>query len=175
VTIRIARTLHRRGSWSGPPSARLTLDCEGRLLRRRALTTTDGRALLIDLPETVSLDGGDALETETGGLVEIVAAREPLCAVTAPAHELIRLAWHLGNRHAPAQLEPGRILLRRDRVLRDMLVRLGAEVRDVVEPFTPEGGACGHVRACQHGHDPLADPNAPPDRDLEPPPAAGDG
>jgi urease accessory protein len=131
---------------------RLTLDYEGRFLRRRTLTTDAGEALLVDLPETVSLDDGDALETADGRRIAVRAAPEPLLEVVGSPHELPRLAWHIGNRHKPAQIEPGRILIQRDHVLADMLARLGATVREVVEPFRPEGGAYGHGRTMGHDH-----------------------
>ncbi len=144
-----ARALRR----ATPPDAaadRVTLDYEGRFLRRRTLTTDAGRPLLVDLPETVSLNDGDAFETEAGALITVRAAPEPLIEITAPPADLTRLAWHVGNRHAPAQIEPNRLLIRSDPVLADMLARLGATTRAVTEPFRPEGGAYGHGRT--HGH-----------------------
>jgi urease accessory protein len=72
----------------------------------------------------------------------VLAAEEQLHEIRAnDAEHLIRLAWHLGNRHLPAQLEQSRILIKRDHVIRDMLVRLGAQVTDISEPFFPEHGA----------------------------------
>jgi urease accessory protein len=133
---------------------RLTLDYEARFLRRRTLTTDAGESLLIDLPETVSIDDGDALETVDGRRIAVRAAPEPLLQVLALPHELPRLAWHIGNRHKPAQIEPHRILIQRDHVLADMLTRLGATVKEVVEPFRPEGGAYGHGRTLGHDHAP---------------------
>lgn len=144
-----ARNL-RRAAPTGAAFDRVSLDYEGRFLRRRTLTTEAGRALLVDLAETVSLDDGDAFETEDRRLVAVEAAAEPLIEVTAPPHMLARLAWHVGNRHAPAQIEPDRLLIRADPVLADMLARLGATTRHVMAPFRPEGGAYGHGRT--HGH-----------------------
>ncbi|HCQ64977.1 MAG TPA: urease accessory protein UreE, partial [Rhodobacteraceae bacterium] len=66
--------------------------------------------------------------------------------------DLTRLAWHIGNRHTPCQIEPARLLIQRDHVLHDMLVKLGAEVSEVVAPFMPEGGAYGHGRTHGHAH-----------------------
>ena len=144
----IARTLLRAAA----PGAvdRVTLDYEGRFLRRRSLTTDAGRPLLVDLPETVSLEAGDAFETEDGDLIAVAAAPEPLIEVVGGPTELARLAWHIGNRHTPAQIEAGRLLIRADPVLADMLTRLGAHVHAVTEPFRPEGGAYGTGRT--HGH-----------------------
>jgi urease accessory protein len=140
----------RRAVPAGASAETVTLDYEGRFLRRRLLATDAGRGLLVDLPETVSLDDGDAFETTDGSLVAIRAAPEPLIEATAPAESLARLAWHVGNRHAPAQIEPGRLLIRADPVLGALLARLGATTRDVTEPFRPEGGAYGLGRT--HGH-----------------------
>jgi urease accessory protein len=133
----------------GPADDSLSLTYEGRLLRRRRLVTDGGREILVDLPETVSLGEGDCLRLEDGGLVRILAAPEELLEVTG---DLPRLAWHIGNRHTPCRIEPGRLLIQRDHVLRAMLEHLGATVREVVEVFTPEGGAYGHGRTFGHNH-----------------------
>jgi urease accessory protein len=140
----------RRGPLDGSAADRVVLDYEGRFLRRRLLTTVTGAELLVDLPETVSLDDGDAFVTDTGALVAVAAAPEPLIEVSAPPAELARLAWHIGNRHMPAAIEPQRILIRADHVMADMLARLGATTRAVTEPFAPERGAYGTGRT--HGH-----------------------
>lgn len=148
----IARSLRRAAETAakaGLSIDRVILDYEARFLRRRSLRTEAGRDLLVDLPETVSLEHGDALETEAG-LVAVVAAAEPLIEIHAAPQDLTRLAWHIGNRHTPAQIEPGRILIREDAVLAAMLARLGAHTHRVTEPFRPEGGAYGHGRT--HGH-----------------------
>ncbi|HHL21237.1 MAG TPA: urease accessory protein UreE [Aliiroseovarius sp.] len=144
-----ARILHRAGTWSGAYDL-ATLTYEERFLRRKMLTTVHDEAFLADLPETVSLGHGDALELTDGRLIEVIAAEEPLYEITG--ENLTRLAWHIGNRHMPCQIEPGRLLIQRDHVIRDMLERLGASLRDVQEPFTPEGGAYGHGRTHSHAH-----------------------
>jgi urease accessory protein len=127
----------------------VTLDYDARFLRRKVLTTDKGGQLLVDLPKTTSVNAGDAFEASDGTLVAVVAAPEPLLEVRhQPLH---RLAWHIGNRHTPCQIEADRLLIQRDHVMRAMLAGLGAEVREVTEPFTPEGGAYGHGRT--HGHD----------------------
>lgn len=128
--------------------AQVTLTYEARFLRRKVLTTDSGEAFLVDLPETTSLNHGDAFELADGRLIEVIAAPEPLYEITG---DLPRLAWHIGNRHTPCQIEPGRLLIARDHVLGEMIARLGGRLREVVEPFTPEGGAYGHGRT--HGHD----------------------
>lgn len=143
--------VRRAGTWTGPAAERLVLDYEGRFLRRRRLGAVSGRSVMVDLPETVSLDAGDALEAPDGTLVEIAAAPEALLRVTG---DLPRLAWHIGNRHTPCQMAGDHLLIRDDHVLADMLRRLGAGLQAVNAPFTPEGGAYGHGRTHGHSHGP---------------------
>ena len=66
--------------------------------------------------------------------------------------DLLRFAWHIGNRHVPCQIEGARLLIQKDHVIKEMLVKLGAEVENVKEPFNPEGGAYGHGRTHSHAH-----------------------
>ncbi|MGY9045645.1 hypothetical protein P775_21530 [Puniceibacterium antarcticum] len=131
------------------PIGRAVLDYEDRFLRRKVLVLEDGQSVLADLPQTTSLDHGGVLVTTTGEEILIVAAPQPLLEVTAT--DMPRIAWHIGNRHTPCQIETGRLLIQHDHVIRDMLTRIGATVREVTEPFTPEGGAYGMGRT--HGHD----------------------
>lgn len=126
------------------------LDYEDRFLRRKRLQLEDGRSVLVDLPQTTSLGHGGVLVLENGDEITVVAAPEPLLEVTSD--DLTRVAWHVGNRHTPCQIEPGRLLIRRDHVIRDMLAKIGAHTREVTEPFTPEGGAYGHGRTHSHDH-----------------------
>ena len=128
---------------------RVVLTYEARFLRRKVLPLDDGRTVLADLAQTTSLDHGGVLVTEDGGEIAVVAAPEPLLQVTGET--LPRIAWHIGNRHTPCQIEPHRLLIQRDHVIADMLRRIGAQVTEITEPFTPEGGAYGHGRT--HGHD----------------------
>jgi len=144
-----AYIIHRKGQWSAAPKHKLLLDYEGRFLRRKTVSTEDGADILIDLAETVSLNHGDALELTFGDLVEVSAAPEPLLKVTG---DLVRLAWHIGNRHTPCQIEADHLLIRADHVMADMLAKLGAEARPLIAPFTPEGGAYGHGRTHSHAH-----------------------
>ena len=130
--------------------AQVSLDYDGRFLRRKMLSTDEGEDFLVDLSKTTSLDHGGVLVLEDGREVEIIAAPEELLEISGD--NLLQLAWHIGNRHTPCQIEAGRLLIQRDHVIRDMLGKLGATVRDVVEPFTPEGGAYGHGRTHGHAH-----------------------
>ena len=147
----------------GETSASVLLTYEARYVRRKRMETTRGEAFLLDLPEPTDLREGDALVREDGRAVRVVAAEEPLAEMRAAGRTLARLAWHIGNRHLPAQVEADRILIARDHVIADMLAGLGAEVVEVTEPFTPERGAysgyshgngngngLSHVHA--HGH-----------------------
>lgn len=128
----------------------VTLGYDDRMLRRKRLVTAHGEAFLVDLAETISLNDGDAFELADGRLVQVVAAVEPLMELRG---DLARLAWHIGNRHAPCQIEPHRLVIRRDRVLRQMLEGLGAQIRDIDAPFLPDGGAYGHGRTMGHAHE----------------------
>ena len=127
----------------------VVLDYEARFLRRKVLTATSGLRFLVDLSQTISVDQTGAFVLDDGRVVGIVAAEEELLQVKG---DLVRLAWHIGNRHTPCQIETGRLLVRRDHVMRDMLEQLGATVTEVTEPFTPEGGAYGQGRTHSHAH-----------------------
>ena len=139
----------RRGPVTAALHGRVCLDYDTRFLRRRRLVTEAGEGVMVDLPETTSLEDGDALVLSDGRLVGVTAAAEPLIEVRG---DLARLAWHVGNRHTPCRIESGRLLIRQDHVLRAMLVRLGATVTDLVAPFSPEGGAYGMGRTMGHDH-----------------------
>ena len=141
------------GAWTGDAADMVVLDHDGRHRRRIVLTGLSGARYLLDLAEAAHLRDGDGLELAAGGVVQVVAKAEPLLEVTAQsAAELIRLAWHIGNRHLAAQVEDDRILIRRDHVIADMLARQGARVREIEAPFDPEGGAYHEHSPGGHGH-----------------------
>jgi urease accessory protein len=143
-----------RGAWPGQPTDRVVLDYDGRHRRRIVLTGVSGAQYLLDLSEATHLRDGDGLMLPGGGVLQVVAQPEPLLEVRATSPEaLIRLAWHIGNRHLAAAVQADRILIRRDHVIAHMLEHQGAKVREVEEPFDPEGGA-------YHGHDHAADEQA---------------
>jgi len=118
-------------------------------LRRKVVKTVHDETILVDLPKTTHLDHQDAFAITDGRYIEIIAASEELFSVKG---DLVRLAWHIGNRHTPCEIREHRLLIKRDPVLRDMLETLGAEVQEVFEMFTPEGGAYGHGRTHGHSH-----------------------
>lgn len=149
TTLPTSRQIRKLGNWSDAYDT-VTLNYDDRFLRRKMLSTVRAEQFLVDLAHTTSLDHGDAFSLEDGRLIEVVAAKEDLLEVTGD--DLPRLAWHIGNRHTPCQIEEGRLLIQRDHVIRDMLDKIGATVREVVEPFTPEGGAYGHGRTHGHSH-----------------------
>ncbi len=134
------------------PFARVVLGYDERFLRRKRLMTEADDGFLVDLAETRSVAAGECFELIDGRLVEVVAAAEPVLVVTGA--NLPRLAWHIGNRHTPCQIEPARLVIRDDHVLKGMLAGLGATVSHAMEPFTPEGGAYGHGRTMGHDHGP---------------------
>ncbi|ESX88655.1 urease accessory protein UreE [Mesorhizobium sp. LSHC412B00] len=134
------------------PAGRAVLPHDERHLRRRAIELADGSKVLVDLPEPVTLNDGDRLVLEDGRHVEITAAPEEVYDIRArDAVHLTELAWHIGNRHLAAAIEPSRILILRDHVIKAMLEGLGATVREVSEPFKPVRGAYSAQGA--HGHD----------------------
>jgi urease accessory protein len=153
------------GAWIGEPADSVVLEFDERHRRRFVMTGVGGLAFLLDLPEAAMLRGGDGLRLEDGRVVEVVAAPEPLAEIrAADAMALMRVAWHLGNRHLPTELTPKALRIRRDAVIEDVARALGARVVPVEAPFNPEGGAYvkaepsdaeppGHARHGDHAQD----------------------
>lgn len=146
-----ARAIRRSGQWSNAAADSVRLDYDGRFLRRKRLVGVGGTDFLVNLPETISLDEGDAFELLDGRLIGVIADDEPLLQVRG---DLTRLAWHIGNRHTPCQIAADSLFIRQDHVLEAMLRQLGATVAPVIAPFRPEGGAYGHGRTMGHDHGP---------------------
>ena len=142
--------------WSEPPADTVVLDFDDRHRRRMAMTGTRGLQFLLDLENAVALRGGDALVLDDGRLVEVVAAPEPLTEIRCnDPHHLVRVAWHLGNRHLPTQIMAKGLRIRRDHVIEAMVKGLGARVIEIEAPFDPEGGAYAeafHAQAAAHSH-----------------------
>ena len=134
--------------WSEAPADTVVLDFDDRHRRRMAMTGTRGLEFLLDLEHAVALRGGDALVLDDGRLVEVVAAPEPLVEIRGndPQH-LVRVAWHLGNRHLPTQIMAKGLRIRRDHVIEAMVKGLGARVIEIEAPFDPEGGAYAYAEA----------------------------
>ncbi len=142
------------GTWdAGATRDAVTVDFDDRHRRRKRYVALTGLTFLLDLPEAAVLRDGDGLLLEDGGIVAVHAAPEPLVEIRAATpHALLRLAWHLGNRHLPAEIDADRILIRYDHVIVHMLEGLGAQVRRVETPFNPEGGAYGEHNRDPHQH-----------------------
>ena len=145
-----------KGDWKDAAET-VVLDYDDRHRRRMTMQSVGGLAFLLDLADVVMLRGGDALRLEDGRLIEVVAAPEPLLEIkAADAHEMIRVAWHLGNRHLPTQIAGKKLRIRRDHVIAEMVRGLGAKVVEIEAPFDPEGGAYAQAVQTQghehHGH-----------------------
>jgi urease accessory protein len=148
-----ATHIHPQHRWLQTPADTIVLDFDDRHRRRMAMVGTRGLEFLLDLENAVALRGGDALVLEDNRLIEVVAAAEPLLEIRCndPQH-LVRVAWHLGNRHLPTQMMPKGLRIRRDHVIEAMVKGLGARVIEIEAPFDPEGGAYaggGHAHAAE--------------------------
>jgi urease accessory protein len=162
--IRATRVLgqHR---WTQAAADTVVLDFDDRHRRRMAMSGTRGLEFLLDLEQATALRGGDALVLEDGRMVEVVAAPEPLIEIRgADPQHLVRLAWHLGNRHLPTQIMGKGLRIRRDHVIQAMVQGLGARIVEIEAPFDPEGGAYAEAAPAdshaqhdhshhEHGHD----------------------
>ncbi len=165
TTLARVTEIMRAGSWeptTAADSLRLTFDERHR--RRFRYIAAGGTTFLLDLPRATVLCSGDGLRLDDGRTVRVDAEPESLLEVTAgDATSLARLAWHIGNRHLAAQLEDGRIVIRDDHVIANMLLGLGAGVSRFQGVFSPESGAyqehggpmdhLAHLQGHAHGHD----------------------
>jgi urease accessory protein len=144
MTLR-ATSFARAGFVTVKPWAIISLEAQERHLRRKLLLLADGGEVLVDLDKTVQLEDGDCLVLEDGRLLQVAALPEDLLEVRGrDAAHLTQLAWHIGNRHLEAQIEFGRILIRPDHVIAQMLEGQGAVVAQTREAFSPEHGAYAH-------------------------------
>lgn len=142
-------------------AASVTLDWDTRQKSRFQVTDSQGRELGVFLPRGTTVRGGDVLVAEDGSLVRVVAAPQALLRITAcTAHgspfDLVRAAYHLGNRHVQIELKPDHLKIEPDHVLADMLRAMHLIVNEVEEGFEPEAGAYaagGHGHSHGHGDD----------------------
>lgn len=127
-------------------SLTVALTAEERTRSRDRLFLPDGQIIALRLPRGSVLYDGDLLQSEAGDiLVRIVAKPEPVLTVTAKNYlDLLRAAYHLGNRHIALEITIDRLRLSPDPVLRAMLEQLGLQVKEEIAPFQPEKGAYGH-------------------------------
>jgi len=149
-------SVHRpAGHWPREQAAgSLTLDFDARHRRRIRLTADQGQDVLLDLPKAVAMADGDGLQLEDGRWLKVQAAAELIVEVRhKDPHQLVRLAWHLGNRHLPTEIRDEVLRIRPDHVIEEMLLGLGADLVREQVAFQPEGGAYGgHEHHRHDGH-----------------------
>jgi urease accessory protein len=144
-------------------AASVELDWDVRQKSRFDAADSQGRTLGVFLPRGSVARGGDALVAEDGSLIRVLAAPQAVlvvrhCTEHGSPFDLLRAAYHLGNRHVPLELQPERLLLEPDHVLADMLRGMHLIVSEDSQPFEPENGAYGahggHDHAHEHTHGP---------------------
>ncbi|MDH5923241.1 urease accessory protein UreE [Vibrio splendidus] len=135
------------------PDGYLSLPIDSRIKSRLKVMLDDGRNAGLFLPRGHILRGGEQLSSECGLVVEVKAAPETVSTVYCEDLLLLtRVAYHLGNRHVPLQVEAGWVRYQHDHVLNEMVEGLGAKVTTEKQPFEPEGGAYGGRSGGHHHH-----------------------
>jgi urease accessory protein len=150
--MRRAISVHTRGHWPDEAAVdTVTLPFLDRHRRRIRLVADSGAPFLLDLPRAQRLAEGDGLELDSGSYIRVRSAAEPVIEIAADGpSELLRIAWHLGNRHLPLQALDGRLRIRDDHVIAAMVEGLGGHITRLDAPFDPETGA---YAGAAHGHD----------------------
>jgi urease accessory protein len=150
--MRRAIAVHARGRWPEDSTVdTVTLAYIDRHRRRIRLVADSGEAYLLDLPRAHHLVEGEGLELEVGGYIRVRAAAEPVLEIEAEDHAtLLRIAWHLGNRHLPLQVAGDWLRIRADHVVAEMVAGLGGHLTALHAPFDPEIGA--YLIAGRHHH-----------------------
>lgn len=144
------------GFWPEEEAAgTVTLDFDERHRRRILLAVDHGEEVLLELPKAVAMADGDGLQLEDGRWVKVQAAAESIVEVRHKMpNQLVRLAWHLGNRHLPTEVQTDCLYIRPDHVIEDMLRGFGADLAKVQRAFQPEGGAYdSQTPSHEHDHD----------------------
>ena len=145
-------------------AASVALDWDVRQKSRFEATDSSTRQIGVFLPRGTAVRGGDVLVAEDGTLVKVIAAKQPVLRIThctehGSPYDLLRAAYHLGNRHVPIELKPDHLKIEPDHVLADLLRAMHLTVTAVDEAFEPENGAYatgGHAHTGQqprHGQD----------------------
>ncbi len=137
-----------------------TVELDWAVRQKSRFSTMDSahRHLAVFLARGQAVRGGDVLVAEDGSLIRVVAAPQQVLRIMACARhgspfDLMRAAYHLGNRHVPIELQPDHLKIEPDHVLADMLRAMHMTVIEAEMPFEPEGGAYGgHVTNDGHGH-----------------------
>src|SRR5579864_1285873 len=153
--MRRAIAVHTRGHWpDGAAVDNVTLPFLDRHRRRIRLVADSGAPFLLDLVRAQHLTEGDGLELDNGSYIRVRAAAEPVIEIEAAGpSDLLRIAWHIGNRHLPLQVAEGRLRLRADHVIAEMVAGLGGRVSWSNAPFDPEIGAyAGAAQGHDHRH-----------------------
>ena len=153
--MRRAITVHTKGHWPEEAAVdSVTLPFLDRHRRRIRLVADSGTPFLLDLARAQHLADGDGLEFDNGSYVRVRSAAEPVIEIAADSPgDLLRIAWHLGNRHLPLQALEGKLRIRADHVIAAMVEGLGGRITWLAAPFDPEIGA---YAGAAHGHDPAA-------------------
>jgi len=142
-------------------AAAVVLDWDTRQKSRFDTDDSQGRTLGVFLPRGTAVRGGDVLVAEDGSLIKVIAQPQAVMRITACADhgspfDLVRAAYHLGNRHVQIELTPEHLQIEPDHVLAEMLKKMHLDVVELLAPFEPEGGAyashAGHGHAHEH-HD----------------------
>ena len=128
----------------------ISLSYEERFLRRKKLVSDSGFEFLVNLPATKSLTQNQAFKLENGNVIVIKSKKESLLEISG--NNLMQLIWHIGNRHIPCQIKQNKIFIQNDKIIEDMIKKLGGKVKAVKQTFTPEGGAYGIGRTHSHKH-----------------------
>jgi urease accessory protein len=151
--MRRAIAVHRRGHWPDEAAVdSVTLAFLDRHRRRIRLVADSGSPFLLDLPRAQHLTEGDGLELDTGSYIRVCAAAEPVIEVAADTPtDLLRIAWHIGNRQLPLQVADGVLRLRADAVIAAMIEGLGGHVSRCEAPFDPEIGLYAGAAPAGHG------------------------
>ena len=133
-----------------PAQARRHVELDWDVRQKSRFDTTDsqGRQIGVFLPRGTAVRGGDVLVAEDGSLIKVIAAPQPVLVIThcsehGTPFDLMRAAYHLGNRHVPIELKPDHLKIEPDHVLAGMLRSMHLIVREADEAFEPEGGAYG--------------------------------
>ena len=141
-------------------AATVELDWDVRQKSRFDATDSEGRHLGVFLARGTVARGGDVLVAQDGSLIRVIAAPQSVlrvthCSAHGTPYDLLRAAYHLGNRHVPIELKPDHLKIEPDHVLADMLRAMHLMVNAVDEAFEPENGAyaiSGHAHAAVKGH-----------------------
>ena len=128
----------------------ITLSYHQRFIRRKKLISDNQIEFLVNLPETVSLNHNSGLLLNDGSLILIKSAKENLLEIFS--ENLMKIIWHIGNRHIPCQIEKERLLIKHDQTIENLIITLGGTIKKIEQEFNPEGGAYGLGRTHGHNH-----------------------